>query len=89
MKNSKPTAHARALRLRAEAALENEAPSPAEVIRFFDANPPLTNPGRARYALALAAPLPVLLAEYSASSWRGTVFSRPTSSSAGTRHKRG
>ena len=43
------------LRLRAEASLENEAPPQAELLRYFDANPPLTNPARARYALALAA----------------------------------
>ncbi|MCZ8369193.1 MAG: lytic transglycosylase domain-containing protein [Porphyrobacter sp.] len=59
------------LRLRAEAALENEAPSPAEMIRFFDANPPLTNPGRARYALALAAmQRPEALTE-ARKAWRG------------------
>jgi soluble lytic murein transglycosylase len=59
------------LRLRAEAALENEAASPAEVIRFFDANPPLTNPGRARYALALATmQRPEALAE-ARKAWRG------------------
>jgi len=42
------------LRQRAEAALEVEAPPQSDVLRFFDANPPLTNAGRARYALALA-----------------------------------
>ncbi len=39
------------LRARAEAALEVEAPSQFDVLRFFDANPPLTNAGRGRYAL--------------------------------------
>lgn len=59
------------LRLRAEAALEIEAPSQAEVLRFFDANPPLTNPGRARYALALAAAQrPEALGE-ARKAWRG------------------
>lgn len=59
------------LRLRAEAALENEAPQPSEVLRFFDANPPLTNPGRARYALALAAmQRPEALSE-ARKAWRG------------------
>ena len=59
------------LRLRAEAALENEAPPQADVIAFFDANPPLTNPARARYALALAAvQRPEALAE-ARKAWRG------------------
>ena len=43
------------LRTRAENALENEAPSTQSLLQFFDRNPPLTNSGRARYALALAA----------------------------------
>ncbi len=65
------------LRLRAEAALENEAPSQAEVLRFFDANPPLTNPARARYALALAAAQrPEALAQ-ARSAWRGGAMSDP------------
>jgi soluble lytic murein transglycosylase len=43
------------LRIRAENALDNEAPSSEALLGFFDKNPPLTNSGRARYALALAA----------------------------------
>jgi soluble lytic murein transglycosylase len=59
------------LRQRAEAALENEAPSPTDVLRYFDAHPPLTNPGRARYALALAAvQRPEALTE-ARKAWRG------------------
>ena len=59
------------LRLRAEAALETEAPSQDEVLRFFDTHPPLTNPARARYALALAAmQRPEALAE-ARRAWRG------------------
>lgn len=59
------------LRLRAEAALEKEAPSQDEVIRYFDAHPPLTNAGRARYALALTATQrPEALAE-ARKAWRG------------------
>lgn len=62
---------AETLRLRAEAALENEAPQASDVVRYFDANPPLTNPGRARYALALAAlQRPEALAE-ARRAWRG------------------
>ncbi|MEP5938713.1 MAG: lytic transglycosylase domain-containing protein [Erythrobacter sp.] len=43
------------LRIRAENALDNEAPSSEALLGYFDKNPPLTNSGRARYALALAA----------------------------------
>lgn len=65
------------LRLRAEAALENEAPSQDEVLRFFDANPPLTNAGRARYALALAAAQrPEALSE-ARKAWRGGQMADP------------
>ncbi len=59
------------LRLRAEAALEVEAPSQDLVMRYFDAYPPLTNAGRARYALALAAAQrPEALSE-ARKAWRG------------------
>lgn len=59
------------LRLRAEAALEIEAPSQDQVMRYFDAYPPLTNPGRARYARALAAAQrPEALSE-ARKAWRG------------------
>jgi soluble lytic murein transglycosylase len=65
------------LRLRAEAALENEAPPQAELLRYFDANPPLTNPARARYALALAAvQRPEALSE-ARRAWRGGQMSDP------------
>ncbi|MEE4538637.1 MAG: lytic transglycosylase domain-containing protein [Erythrobacter sp.] len=42
------------IRRRAEAALVRETPAPAQILRFFDAAPPLTNRGRASYALALS-----------------------------------
>lgn len=65
------------LRLRAEAALDNEAPPQSDVLRFFDANPPLTNPARARYALSLAAvQRPEALAE-ARRAWRGGTMSDP------------
>ncbi|TAD78038.1 MAG: lytic transglycosylase domain-containing protein [Sphingomonadales bacterium] len=65
------------LRLRAEAALENEAPAQAELLRYFDAHPPLTNPARARYALALAAAQrPEALTE-ARRAWRGGQMSEP------------
>jgi soluble lytic murein transglycosylase len=65
------------LRLRAENALEKEAPSQADLLHYFDANPPLTNPARARYALALAgAQRPEALAE-ARKAWRGGAMSDP------------
>ena len=65
------------LRLRAEAALEREAPSQAELLRFFDANPPLTNPGRARYALALTGAQRPEAFEQARRAWRGGAMSDP------------
>ena len=65
------------LRLRAEAALEKEAPPQADLLRYFDANPPLTNAGRARYALALAGEQrPEAMAE-ARKAWRGGAMSDP------------
>jgi soluble lytic murein transglycosylase len=65
------------LRQRAEAALDREAPPQADLLRYFDANPPLTNPGRARYALALAAAQrPEAIAE-ARKAWRGGAMSDP------------
>jgi soluble lytic murein transglycosylase len=65
------------LRRKAETALEREAPSQDEVLRYFDANPPLTNPARARYALALAAAQrPQALTE-ARKAWRGGAMSDP------------
>lgn len=42
------------LQLRAEAALDSEAPSSEQLLAFFDTLAPLTNSARARYALALS-----------------------------------
>jgi soluble lytic murein transglycosylase len=42
------------LRTAAEKTLERESPEASRVVAFFDRFPPLTNPARARYALALA-----------------------------------
>lgn len=42
------------LRTRAENALDSEAPSADTLVAYFDRKPPLTNAGRARYALSLA-----------------------------------
>lgn len=65
------------LRLRAEATLDKEAPPQADLLRYFDAHPPLTNPGRARYALALAgAQRPEAFVE-ARKAWRGGEMSDP------------
>jgi len=58
------------LRIRAENALDNEAPSSEALLGFFDKNPPLTNSGRARYALALAAFNRPEAAEVAGEAWR-------------------
>jgi len=59
------------LKQRAEAALETSAPSQYDVLRYFDANPPLTNAARARYAFALSgAQRPEALTE-ARRAWRG------------------
>jgi len=65
------------LRLRAEAALDNEAPPQAELLRYFDAHPPLTNPARARYALALASVQHPQALEVARRAWRGGAMSDP------------
>ena len=41
------------LRLPAENALDRTAASPEQLVAYFDVHPPMTNTGRARYALAL------------------------------------
>ena len=58
------------LRTRAENTLENEAPSSRELVQYFDRNPPQTNSGRARYALALAAVQRPEAFEIARKAWR-------------------
>ncbi|PKP66629.1 MAG: lytic transglycosylase, partial [Alphaproteobacteria bacterium HGW-Alphaproteobacteria-9] len=65
------------LRLRAEAALDNEAPPQADLLRYFDVNPPLTNPARARYTLALAGAQRPEAAAEARLAWRGGAMSDP------------
>ncbi|MFM7402855.1 MAG: lytic transglycosylase domain-containing protein [Erythrobacter sp.] len=65
------------LRVRAEAALDNEAPPQADLVRYFDAIPPLTNPARARYALALAAAGRPEALEQARKAWRGGQMADP------------
>ncbi|MEM7666655.1 MAG: lytic transglycosylase domain-containing protein [Pseudomonadota bacterium] len=65
------------IRLRAEAALENEAPSAGDLLTYFDALPPLTNPARARYALTLASAQRPEAFDVAREAWRGGAMSGP------------
>ena len=65
------------LRVRAENALDNESASSQDLVRFFDKNPPLTNSGRARYALALAALRRPEALETARAAWRAGSMSGP------------
>jgi soluble lytic murein transglycosylase len=65
------------LRIRAENALDREAPAQNELLRFFDAFPPLTNNGRARYALALAGVQRPDAFEHARIAWRGGAMADP------------
>jgi soluble lytic murein transglycosylase len=59
------------IRIRAEKTLAVESPSQGELLRYFDALPPLTNPARARYAIALTAAGRAEAAEVAREAWRG------------------
>lgn len=59
------------IRMRAENTLAVEAPGRADLLRYFDALPPLTNQARARYAIALAAEGRVEAFETARAAWRG------------------
>jgi len=59
------------IRLRAEKTLAIEAPPQADLIRFFDMHPPLTNPARARYAVALAGARREEAFDTARAAWRG------------------
>jgi soluble lytic murein transglycosylase len=59
------------LRRYAEAALDREYVDPARQVAFFDRFPPLTNPGRAQYALALAAMRRPEAETVARAAWRG------------------
>ncbi len=65
------------LRIRAENALDREAPAQSDLLRFFDAFPPLTNNGRARYALALANAQRPEAVEMARAAWRGGAMAEP------------
>ncbi len=59
------------LRRNAEKALEREMVPPAQLVSFFDRDPPLTNPALARYALALAAVGRADAVARATKAWRG------------------
>lgn len=65
------------LQRRAEAALDEEAPSPQDLVGFFDRHAPLTNSGRARYALALASLDRPEALEVAREAWRSGTMSGP------------
>jgi len=55
----------------AEAALDRESVSPSRLAAFFDRHPPLTNPARGHYALALAALGRPEASAMALAAWRG------------------
>ncbi len=61
----------RLIRTRAENALVVETPSRADLLRYFDALPPVTNAGRARYAVALAGAARIEAFDVARAAWRG------------------
>jgi soluble lytic murein transglycosylase len=63
------------LRRAAEATLDRETPSPAALVAYFDRFAPLTNPGRAHYALALRAMGRAEAGDMARAAWRGGVMS--------------
>ena len=65
------------IRTKAEDRLNEEAPSQAEVLAFFDTHEPLTNIGRARYALDLAGAQREEALEVAREAWRGGEMSGP------------
>ncbi|MFZ1743487.1 MAG: lytic transglycosylase domain-containing protein [Pontixanthobacter sp.] len=66
------------LQTRAENALGDEAISPERVAAFFDKFPPLTNPAKARYALALANQNRPEALQTARDAWRGGTMSSPS-----------
>jgi len=59
------------LQIRAENVLDSTAASSEQLVAYFDAHPPLTNTGRARYALALNTLRRPEAAEMARAAWRG------------------
>ena len=65
------------LRRAADAALERQPADAASVVTFFDRVPPLTNPARAQYALALKALGRPEADAMARAAWRGGSMSEP------------
>ncbi|WP_407874527.1 lytic transglycosylase domain-containing protein [Qipengyuania nanhaisediminis] len=65
------------LRIRAENRLDEEAPPSEDVLAFFDRHPPITNSGRARYALLLAGAQRAEAFDVAREAWRGGSMSGP------------
>lgn len=63
------------LRRAAEAALDRDPQAPAAIVAYFDRYAPLTNSGRAQYALALAATGRAEAGAIARAAWRGGVMS--------------
>ena len=63
------------LRRYAEGALERDFADASTLVAFFDRQPPLTNPGRAQYALALKALGRPQAAQVAREAWRGGAMS--------------
>lgn len=59
------------VRTYAEQALDRESPDPSRVVAFFDRYPPLTNPARAQYAIALRARGRPEAPAVALAAWRG------------------
>ncbi|MBV7266781.1 lytic transglycosylase domain-containing protein [Erythrobacter sp. WH131] len=66
------------LRIRAENRLNEEAPAQSQLLSFFDAHPPLTNAGKARYAIALGSAQRPEALEVARAAWRGGSMSDPS-----------
>jgi soluble lytic murein transglycosylase len=64
----------------AEASMERSSPDPQRVISFFEKFPPLTNPARARYALALASKNYPGARKTAVAAWRGGPMSETSES---------
>ncbi len=64
------------LRGYAEARLADQYVAADQLVAFFDRYPPLTNPGRAQYAIALTAMRPQAALETARAAWRGGQMSQ-------------
>jgi len=74
------------LRIKAEAALDRASPDTKTLIAYFEKFPPLTNPARARYALALAANNFPGAREAAVEAWCGGPMSETAEAALGFRY---